>query len=578
MSSSSKSSSRMNRDRDRVKKGLEKHKHRRIKRKAQKHTLHFSKFVEHVETRHHYYVVSVIVDSASNTVKFIECRTPIRQKTFFVYISPKYIMKPPEDDLVRLRIRYLKDETPSLRNKEFIASVRGKTVKSDMLVIASDMVYFVTEQDGMIDIRCFGVGDIEEDEPEVPKKENKIRKITDDIKKIAMTLGVDRPSTKHLPVVSVEDLEESAEDDIDIIDADDEPYDPVKSAMNTAVGGVIIHKDETGKITETVVEPTKPLETPTELPKKPKLQRNAPEEDDKEGEEDEILDDEPLSGDDIDIPEPQSTELQTAEPPSSQDQPPSPPEQSQPLPSDHPTSPQEPLPIAAPIQSIQSSQVQSRTKVQPVVSNAPNTPNTPNVSNVSNDYSESDESDIDESDESDIDEDNEIPDIEEEGIVLGMTYIVIEVHLFFLKIGDYEMELAESYAEIEENEQSMRKTKVERIISLADGVRDRVTSWFEKQSAKEATIKASITSLSVAILQITSIKQRIENNPQKYRSNVVQEISRLDELYASSRELVRDQTVKLLKIRDIIENVLYESTDILEKSTNAFHDYLSDDE
>lgn len=561
--------SKHNKTRDRVRDKLEKHKQRRIKRKSQKTDLGFEKFVSYVETRNHYYVVSVIVDSASGHVKFIECRTPIRQKTFFVYISPKYVMKAPDEKLVRMKITYLKDELPSKRNREFIESVRGRTVKCDMLIIASNMVYFVTQGTDSIDTRCFGVGDID-DEIEEPVKVNKIQKITDHIKKIASSLGVERVGSSKVP--KIEDFEASEdEEDIVIQDADNEPYDPVKSTINTDVGGIIVGKDEKGKIVETLVT-EKPLELPTDLPKK--LKKVEIEEDESED----------LLSEDIDIEEDFEDGVPTPTVPNSSPVPSVSPESTTTQP---PTSDSSQLvpPVSVPSQtpapqipSQLSTSSQTPTTLTPVPIPLVTSSVNSSTPKVKDDFDEESSEEELSSNESDIDEDNEIPDIEEEGIVLGMAYIVVDVTIFFSKIDVYETELAEYYTEIEENEQSMRKTKVERIIQLADGVRDKVTKWFATQSAKEASVKTGITALSVAILQISSIKQRIENNPAKYRSDVIQEITSLDELYSSSREMVREQTVKLLKIRDLIENVLYESTEILEKSTCTFHDYLSSDD
>jgi len=542
-----------------VRKSLEKHKLRRIKRKDRKITLEYEKFVEHVEKRHHYYVVSVIVDAKTELVKFIECRTPVRQKTFFVYINPKYVMKAPNEKHIRMRITYLKDEDPSKRNKEFIESIRGRTVRCDMLVIASDMVYFVTEtvENQSPDIRCFTVGDDEDDEPE-EKEVNKFKKITDSIKQIANSIGVDRPSSKP-KVVDIEEFSEEDEDeegDIEILERDGEPYDPVKSAIKTNVGDVMVSKDQnTGKIVETIVAPSKPPEVTGELPKKPKAQSQvqpplqtqpdvtpqpvvppvAPQAQPVEikNEEEDIED---LEGEDDLIEAFEAPKITPQQP-----------------------QPQAPLPTTAPVQ-------------------LPQTPQLPIPKKSSDFSSDEDDESSESSDESEIDEDNEVPDIEEEGIVLGMAYIVIDIHMFFLKIEVYENELADYYVELEENELSVRKGKVEHITELADTIRDKVTGWFERQTAKESSIKADIASLSVAILQITSIKQRIEQNPTKYRSDIIQEITKLDELYASSRDMVREQTVKLLKVRDLIENVLYESTEILEKSASSFKDYLSSDD
>lgn len=585
------SHSSKSRDKSRVGEFLQKHKHRRIQRKKQKHVLKFEKFVEHVETRHHYYVVSVIVDSKTDTVKFIECRTPIRQKTFFVYINPKYLMKAPDEKLIRMRITYLKDEQPTQRNKEFIQSIRGRTVNCDMLIIASEMVYFVTESaDAPPDIRCFSVGDLD-DESEEEEEVNKYKKINDDIKKIASSLGISGSSSNGTPAntsgVSVEELEEhTSDEDVDIRDPDDEPYDPVKSAISASVGEIVTHKDPvTGKIVEKTVPPPKPRELPVDLPKKPHTPGKTSDDKGENGEkggngeheikkegEHEIKNEEDI---DIELGELSEGGETGDEKPAAADVEADlvkegfevmPVQTGGQAESGQPTSSVNPLPQPIPLPN-----PQAITQTNPQTN--------PQASHSEHRYSDSESEESEEEELSeDVDEDNEIPDIEEEGIVLGMAYVVADIHMFLLKIDAYEEELSEYYVYLEENEQSMRKTKVERISYLADHIQQKVVRWFEKQTEKEATIKTDIMSLSVAILKITAIKQRIEQNPTKFRSDVIQEVTRLDELYASSREMVRENTVKLLKVRDLIENVLYESTDVLERSANSFRDYISDEE
>ena len=71
--------------------------------RERKISISFSGFVEHVEIKRHYKVVSVIVDTSSNLVKFIECKTPARQKTFYVFITKNYIMKAPDDKYIKKR-------------------------------------------------------------------------------------------------------------------------------------------------------------------------------------------------------------------------------------------------------------------------------------------------------------------------------------------------------------------------------------------------------------------------------------------------------------------------------------------
>ncbi len=473
----------------------------------QKVTIAFGKFVEFVQIRHHYYVISAIVEHKTNTVRFIECKTPLRQKSFFVYINPDYIMKAPEEKYVKMRVRYLPDETPSKRRGEFLLSMKGKNIKGDLLFIASDMIY-MSMDDNLV--RCFSV--VGEEGSDVEEEPSQVVKVKKSLKSIMGRLGI---SSK----TSVPDEELEFEDE------DGEPYDKTKSIMNATTGTIVdIVIPEDAPVEEIVQPPIKPLEDPLE-----------PVED--------IVTEEDLNTEDIVT---EGDEPVTEEPVTEGDNP--------------VTEGDEPV-----------TEGDISVTEEPVDEH---------VEDLDEDLDEDSDEDTSSSDlDEGSDYDNELPDIEREAVVLGMVFILTDIRVFFTKIESFENELIEYHMLLDENENSMRHGRLEDISRIASDLASRSKECITNLIQKEADVKASVASMSAMILRIGAIKDSIEKNPTKYRSDIISEVEELSKLYASSREEVNRYNIRLLKIRDTIDDMLYNFLTHLEDAEMVCrkYDYVGDD-
>lgn len=459
------------------------------KYRERKITLSFSKFVEYVEIKHHFKVVSTIVDVSSNLVKFIECKTPIRQKTFYVFITKNYVMKAPDDKYIKKRVKYLPDEEPSRRSKEFMHTLRGR-LACDMLFISSNMVYMSTPSDK---VYCFITSNLvveteSEDDDEITSLKKKLKNIQ---KKITI------PSLPP-PSIAIPSSSTAEGDDLVFKDEDGEEYDPIKSAMNAKVGTVediVSSPLEEGVVIEKIASAPKPLE-PTK--------------------------NEEEKGDNDTLEESEKEEEDKSE---------------------------------------KEEEGESEKKIEEVTPPPPPPPEEDD-DDVIEDEEESEESEDD--DEGEID--NETPNIDVEGIVLGMSFVLIDIKHFFSKFSTFENELIEYYDTLDENEKGMRQSRISDIASITTDIVSRVKECIGGLSDKEAKLKTDIARTSTIILKISSIKNTIESDASKYESGIISEINQLNDLYASARGAVDQYNIQILKIRDKIDDILYNVTLFLEQA------------
>lgn len=467
----------------------------------QKITISFGRFVEFVQIRHHYFVVSVIVEHPSGHVKFIECKSPLRQKSFFVYINPDYIMVAPEEKFIKMRVKLLPKEEPSPRRAQFLKSMKGTNISGDLLFIASDMVYMGVESG---EVRCYSVkGD--EDEEVLSIETNKVKKVRTDLKKIMKRIGI---TSKKL-------VDDEGEEELEFHDEDGEPFDRIKNLMTAQTGTISDIVEDQDKVVEIVQPPIEPLKEDVVT----------------EGEE-------PLTEGEAVITEGEDVLALTEEDIKSEDV---------------VTEGEEPLTEGEDVltEDVKSEGEEPLTEGEEILSE--------------------DEPLTEEEEGSDYD--NELPDIESEEVVLGMVFILVDIRMFFNKIELFENELIEYHNLLDVNETSTRTGRLEDIERMATNLSSSSKSCITKLMQREAEIKADIATMSAVILKIASVKNSVEKNPEKYRSDVIKDMEELSELYTSSRNEVNDCNVKLLKIRDTIDDMLYNFLTHLEKAESVCRKY-----
>ena len=122
--------------------------------------LSITKFIGLLE-RHKYILVAIYC--TNKNVRFVECRTPKYQKTFVVYLPPKYVLVVPStSSLKRLNIT-LEESHPSSRQIRYMSDMKGPLLECDLLAISSEMICMYLNVGG---IECFYIDNGDEDEDE----------------------------------------------------------------------------------------------------------------------------------------------------------------------------------------------------------------------------------------------------------------------------------------------------------------------------------------------------------------------------------------------------------------------------
>lgn len=184
--------------------------------------LSFSKFQELIH-KHKYVFVSVYCREIDghDEVKFIECRTPEQQKTFFVYVPDKFRMKPlgvPET-----KIRYISEpQVPSSRQTDYLTSVKDNAECDVVSVSSSGLCSY---RDDNVHFFPLGKGEDSDDEDsddevddddEVAELERKSNSLWRNLQGVeAPKLKIKGTHSKKEPVVEESSDDESSDSEDD---------------------------------------------------------------------------------------------------------------------------------------------------------------------------------------------------------------------------------------------------------------------------------------------------------------------------------------------------------------------------
>ncbi len=108
--------------------------------------------------RHKYILVAAYCEEAN--IRFLECRTPKQQKTFIVYLPPKYTMYLSEKYLLNRFNVTPTNLPPSPRQIQFMSDMKGPLLECDLLTISSQMVCMYRNSG---DTECYLIVDENED-------------------------------------------------------------------------------------------------------------------------------------------------------------------------------------------------------------------------------------------------------------------------------------------------------------------------------------------------------------------------------------------------------------------------------
>ena len=150
--------------------------------------------------------------------------------------------------------------------------------------------------------------------------------------------------------------------------------------------------------------------------------------------------------------------------------------------------------------------------------------------------------------------DNSIPsNIEDNDIDLGIIYITIGIGPFYKKIKTFEDEMIKMYNQLDENEVDFRKNRLKSIKESMEDLLEHSHKRLNEIHEEENNLKYQLMSLSVVLIQTTTLKKKIESKPEKYGEDIL----KVEKIYNQTRKTAFNINLELLRLRDQANELLY---------------------
>jgi hypothetical protein len=177
---------------------------------------------------------------------------------------------------------------------------------------------------------------------------------------------------------------------------------------------------------------------------------------------------------------------------------------------------------------------------------------------ISNKHTENEEEEEDEEiDFGDDEDEGEEVDFRDEEIELGLVYIMVELNVFFKKIGEnFENEIVKLYDTLDEAENERRSTQVTKIQDLLQQVSVNLNTKLEELKAKEDELRESFMRLTSLVTDTNHLLVKTGADAKLKKNH--EETERLSKQIQSA---IHDINVEKIKLKDKITNLL--STHIL---------------
>jgi hypothetical protein len=144
------------------------------------------------------------------------------------------------------------------------------------------------------------------------------------------------------------------------------------------------------------------------------------------------------------------------------------------------------------------------------------------------------------------------PHLEEIEVSLGIVVVCLPIASFFKNISSYENDLIDLYQQIDENETEMREQKLLDIQKMCTKFIENSRLIIEKKTKKEMKIKQEIFKLTGIIAEIKMLKLKTEKDPLKFK----EDIKNLDNISEDVKSSIHVLNSDLLKIKDEIHEYL----------------------
>ena len=153
------------------------------------------------------------------------------------------------------------------------------------------------------------------------------------------------------------------------------------------------------------------------------------------------------------------------------------------------------------------------------------------------------------------------PNIENEEIVLGVVFVLVDISFFFRNIKTYEEEVMKCYEHIHESETELRSKRLQKIKDMVKEFLSYSEQKIKNIEDEEKYLRSQLIRLSVVLAQTSSLQEKISKQPDKY-GNVIAET---EKIYEKTRETVHSVNMDLLKLRDTSDELLINYSAIVQE-------------
>jgi hypothetical protein len=140
--------------------------------------------------------------------------------------------------------------------------------------------------------------------------------------------------------------------------------------------------------------------------------------------------------------------------------------------------------------------------------------------------------------------------IEDEHLILGCIFIVIDLNTFFREIATYEETLIKLYEQIEDNEIDHRDKRVKELNDLTENLKMHIIDKISIINAEEKDIKSQITRLTTILLSAKKMIDKVDSN------RFQEEYAAAVQLYNNTSKAISDLNIELLRRKDRVEELI----------------------
>ena len=179
----------------------------------------------------------------------------------------------------------------------------------------------------------------------------------------------------------------------------------------------------------------------------------------------------------------------------------------------------------------------------------------------------------DEDEEEEYDEDDEEEEEEEiystsrrelndnDSVLLGIVYVIVELNDFFKKAETYEPELIILYHKISENELDIRNKRMATIQEKAESFIEYSRMRIDEIATKEKALNQELLEYTTILSNVSKLKKTTEKDDSKYAANLAE----IEKIQHQTQKTIHELNIELLRLRDEADELLTNYTQQLDE-------------